>query len=179
MHQGACYQYAEYLNLLWMSARCLLSLWQSRAICIKEEHLLRSDKICWAANPSAWSVSHLFLLSTHDQLNLTPAAGVGCRACKVHIFFHGIGLLLPWVDFTPWVKGLNFEILHKLHLTEILVTLKYIAFYPWQTVVDVTWRLPLVRSLLALFMIDLHNSSVNFGRHFCFSLSPLSWNENA
>ncbi len=54
--------------------------------------------------------SHLFLLSTRDQWNLTPAARVGCRVVKSEFFFHGIGLLLilavGWF-FPPWVKGLK------------------------------------------------------------------------
>ncbi len=55
-------------------------------------------------------VSHLSLLSTRDQSNLT--ARFGCRVVK-SLFFSPQNWapfkLLPWVDFpTPWVKGLKY-----------------------------------------------------------------------
>ncbi len=44
---GSRYQYAEYLNLFWMSACCSLSvsIWRSPALCVKGAHLTRSDRL--------------------------------------------------------------------------------------------------------------------------------------
>ncbi len=71
-------------------------------------------------------VSHLSLFSTCDQSNLTLAA----LDCQVRVFFHRIGLLLNCCHGLIFQSGLKVEILHKLHLTEMLV-LKHFAFYLW------------------------------------------------
>ncbi len=105
---------------------------------------IRHLSICWAANPSAWSVS--LTLSTHDQFNLTQAACVGCRVAKSTFFtmeFKKNGLIYP-----PWVKGLIYCINYIW-----LKCLEHFAFYPWYTVVDVKFceGLLLVRSLFFVY----------------------------
>ncbi len=53
------YQYAEYLISYEWALAVHFSLWQSRA----REQLLRSDKVCWAANPS----DGLSIISSYSQ----------------------------------------------------------------------------------------------------------------
>ncbi len=99
--------------------------------------------------------SHLSLLSTRDQWNLTPAARVGCRVIKSKldaVFFHkklGCFKTVAMGWFPPkihtWLKCLHWNILHSTYD---------------KTALDVKFCEggPLVGSYLAVFVINVHNN---------------------
>ncbi len=105
---GSHYLYAVYLNIF--EFLLALSISRSHALCVKGAHLTRSDGVNEQQILQHGLVSHLSLFSTCDQSNLTPSSLVGCRVAKSTFFPQNWDTfkLLPWVDFSKWVKGLKY-----------------------------------------------------------------------